>query len=59
MRYSNTGNVSAKAERSEDMEQYDEQNIDIIIVGTGAAGLFCALQFPKDTKIPFTLNFLK
>lgn len=51
MRYSNKGNVSAKAERSEDMEQYDEQNIDIIIVGTGAAGLFCALQFPKDTKI--------
>lgn len=24
---------------------------DVVIVGTGAAGLFCALHFPKDTKI--------
>ena len=32
------------------MEQ-KEQSFDVIIVGTGAAGLFCALQFPKETKI--------
>ena len=32
------------------MEQM-EQDIDVIIVGTGAAGLFCALQFPKETRI--------
>lgn len=25
--------------------------IDVIIVGTGAAGLFCALHFPEDTQI--------
>ncbi len=24
---------------------------DVVIVGTGAAGLFCALHFPRDTKI--------
>lgn len=24
---------------------------DVVIVGTGAAGLFCALHFPKDTNI--------
>ena len=28
-----------------------EQDIDVIIVGTGAAGLFCALQFPKESRI--------
>ena len=28
-----------------------EQKIDIIIVGTGAAGLYCALQFPEDKNI--------
>ena len=32
------------------MEQ-KKQDIDVIIVGTGAAGLFCALQFPKETRI--------
>lgn len=32
------------------MEQM-EQEIDVIIVGTGAAGLFCALQFPEKAKI--------
>lgn len=32
------------------MEQM-EQEIDVIIVGTGAAGLFCALQFPEEAKI--------
>ncbi|MBQ1688404.1 MAG: L-aspartate oxidase [Lachnospiraceae bacterium] len=32
------------------MEQ-TEQNQDIVIVGTGAAGLFCALQFPEDRNI--------
>ena len=26
-------------------------DIDVIVVGTGAAGLFFALQFPKETKI--------
>lgn len=28
-----------------------KQNVDIIIVGTGAAGLFCALQMPEDKQI--------
>lgn len=28
-----------------------EDKIDIIIVGTGVAGLFCALNLPKDKKI--------
>ena len=32
------------------MEQM-KQDIDVIIVGTGAAGLFCALQFPKESRI--------
>ena len=35
------------------MEQKEEleRDVDIVIVGTGAAGLFCALQFPSDKKI--------
>lgn len=28
-----------------------KQNVDIIIVGTGAAGLFCALQMPADKQV--------
>lgn len=28
-----------------------KQNVDIIIVGTGAAGLFCALQMPEDKQV--------
>lgn len=28
-----------------------ERETDVIIVGTGAAGLFCALQFPEDKRI--------
>lgn len=28
-----------------------ERETDVIIVGTGAAGLFCALQFPDETKV--------
>lgn len=28
-----------------------DQNYDVLIVGTGAAGLFCALNFPDETKI--------
>lgn len=28
-----------------------KQNMDIIIVGTGAAGLFCALQIPEDKQV--------
>lgn len=28
-----------------------KQNVDIIIVGTGAAGLFCALQIPEDKQV--------
>jgi len=28
-----------------------EKNYDVIIVGTGAAGLFCALSLPRDKKI--------
>ena len=24
---------------------------DVVIVGTGAAGLFCALNLPRDTRI--------
>ena len=27
------------------------KDTDVVIVGTGAAGLFCALHFPEDTKI--------
>ena len=33
------------------MMEQTEQNQDIVIVGTGAAGLFCALQFPEDRNI--------
>ena len=32
------------------MEQIKE-HYDVIIVGTGAAGLFAALQFPRDKNI--------
>jgi L-aspartate oxidase len=28
-----------------------EQKVDVIIVGTGVAGLFCALNIPRDKKI--------
>ena len=28
-----------------------EKETEVIIVGTGAAGLFCALQLPESTKI--------
>lgn len=28
-----------------------ERETDVIVVGTGAAGLFCALQFPEDKKV--------
>ena len=28
-----------------------EKKYDVVIVGTGAAGLFCALSLPKDKKI--------
>lgn len=28
-----------------------KRNVDIIIVGTGAAGLFCALQMPEDKQV--------
>lgn len=27
------------------------KDTDVVIVGTGAAGLFCALHFPEDTKV--------
>ena len=27
------------------------KDTDVVIVGIGAAGLFCALHFPEDTKI--------
>ncbi|MDE7051573.1 MAG: FAD-binding protein, partial [Lachnospiraceae bacterium] len=27
------------------------KDTDVVIVGTGAAGLFCALHFPEDIKI--------
>lgn len=33
------------------MNNIEEQDIDVIIVGTGAAGMFCALQFPEETNI--------
>ena len=28
-----------------------EKKYDVVIVGTGAAGLFCALSLPLDKKI--------
>ena len=28
-----------------------ERETEVVIVGTGAAGLFCALQLPQDKKI--------
>ena len=28
-----------------------EKKYDVVIVGTGAAGLFCALSLPQDKKI--------
>lgn len=33
------------------MGNFEERDIDVIIVGTGAAGMFCALQFPEETNI--------
>ena len=27
------------------------KKIDVVIVGTGAAGLFCALHFPEDVQV--------
>jgi len=33
------------------MENFEKRDIDVIIVGTGAAGMFCALQFPEETNI--------
>lgn len=45
------GYLNYQYTREVGMMEQTEQNQDIVIVGTGAAGLFCALQFPKDRNI--------
>lgn len=35
----------------EKMEKLQEEKTDILIVGTGAAGLYCALNIPEDKKV--------
>ena len=35
----------------EKKEQLQREKTDILIVGTGAAGLYCALNIPKDKKV--------
>lgn len=39
------------SKRSEEMETEREMQEDVVIVGTGAAGLFAALNLPRDRKI--------
>ena len=45
------GYLNYQYTREVGMMEQTEQNQDIVIVGTGAAGLFCALQFPEDRNI--------
>jgi len=33
------------------MKQVEQEKIDVVIVGTGAAGFYCALQLPESTNI--------
>ena len=33
------------------MKQVEQGKIDVVIVGTGAAGFYCALQLPESTNI--------
>lgn len=39
------------SKRNEEMETEREMQEDVVIVGTGAAGLFAALNLPRDRKI--------
>ena len=39
------------SKRNEEMETEREMQADVVIVGTGAAGLFAALNLPRDRKI--------
>ena len=38
------------SKRNEEMETEREMQEDVVIVGTGAAGLFAALNLPRDRK---------
>lgn len=43
--------MNRNIKRNEDMEPEKEMQADVVIVGTGAAGLFAALNLPRDRKI--------
>ena len=43
--------MNRNSKRNEDMEPEKEMRADVVIVGTGAAGLFAALNLPGDRKV--------
>ena len=43
--------MNGNSKRNEEMETEREMQEDVVIVGTGAAGLFAALNLPRDRKI--------
>ena len=43
--------MNGNSKRNEEMETEREMQADVVIVGTGAAGLFAALNLPRDRKI--------
>ena len=43
--------MNGNSKRNEEMKTEREMQEDVVIVGTGAAGLFAALNLPRDRKI--------
>lgn len=43
--------MNGNSKRNEEMKTEREMQADVVIVGTGAAGLFAALNLPRDRKI--------
>ena len=43
--------MNRNIKQNEDMEPEKEMQADVVIVGTGAAGLFAALNLPRDRKV--------
>ena len=43
--------MNRNLKQNEDMETEKEMQADVVIVGTGAAGLFAALNLPRDRKV--------